>query len=136
MPDIFWCLDIDYARSGSSSGESPSCRLIEDYLKGLDSYAGNVLLLFPMSEPDLSRHTPVPREEARMSVYIAILMELYKLRWAAWRKGMTVADVLKQTGVDSFADGVTDRLLGGDTVLMRGPPGKQHTADGQGIINP
>ena len=32
---------------------------------------------------------PMSREQVAMAVYIAVKLELYKLRWTPWRKGMT-----------------------------------------------
>lgn len=61
---------------------------------------------------DLNELRLLSEEEARMRVYIAVKMELHYLRWAPWRKHMTAEDVLKQHGVEAFADGIVDRLAG------------------------
>ena len=81
-------------------------------------------------------HAPAPmtREEVAMAVHIAVTMELYKLRWAPWRKGMTVETVLKQTGVDAFSEAVTERLVGiKPPIFYKGKPTLGHSADGNGV---
>jgi hypothetical protein len=65
---------------------------------------------------------PLTEEEARRAVYLAVLLELRYLGWARWRKGMSAADVLKQTGVDEFATRVTNRLTGAGVAMLKSPP--------------
>lgn len=61
---------------------------------------------------DLNELRLLPEAEARIRVYIAVKMELRYLRWAPWRKHMTAEDVLKNYGVEKFADGIVGRLTG------------------------
>lgn len=71
---------------------------------------------------DFDGFEPLTEEEARRAVYLAVLLELRYLGWANWRKGMTAAEVLKQTGVDTFAKRVTDRLTGAGVAMLKSPP--------------
>jgi hypothetical protein len=84
--------------------------------------------------PEEPAREPMTREEIAMAVHIAVLMELYKLRWTPWRKGMTVETVLKETGVGAFCEGVTERLVGiKPPVFYRPLPTLGHSADGRGV---
>jgi hypothetical protein len=77
---------------------------------------------------------PMTREEIARTVFIAVRMELYKLRWASWRKHMTVEEVLKQHGVDAFCDAVTERLMRHThPLLYRAPITLGHSGDSNGI---
>lgn len=83
---------------------------------------------------DLEARLPMTREQIAMAVHIAVTMELYKLRWAPWKKGMTVETVLKQTGVDAFCEAVTERLVGiKPPIFYRRRPTLGHSADSNGV---
>ena len=71
---------------------------------------------------DLSDRTLLPEQDARLRVHIAVLMELRALRWVPWKKGMTVETVLRQNGVDRFANALVDRLTAGGLAMLKGPP--------------
>ena len=79
--------------------------------------------------PDLARYSLMSRDQARTVIYIAVLTGLRKLRWAPWRKHMTVEEVLKQSGVNAFADDLTDQLLQ-NKVLLQGPAAAQASIGG------
>lgn len=85
---------------------------------------------------DAPHRQPLTRDEIAMAVHIAVTMELYKLRWAPWRKHMTVAEVLKQHGVSAFCEAVTERLAGiKPPIFYKREPALCHAADGKGLIS-
>ena len=77
---------------------------------------------------------PMTREEVAIRVYIAVKMEMHKLRWAPWRKHMTAEEVLKGHGVEEFCKDVTERLVGiKPPIFFRNTSTLGHSADGSGI---
>jgi len=62
---------------------------------------------------------PLPTEDAKLRIQIAVMMEMRYLRWAPWRKHMTAEDVLKQTGVEKFTEGLVNRLAGMGLLFRR-----------------
>ena len=65
---------------------------------------------------------PLTEEEARRAIILAVTHELRYLCWAPWKKGMTVETVLKQMGVETFANNVATRLTSHGVAMLKAPP--------------
>jgi hypothetical protein len=75
---------------------------------------------------DLSQYTAMTREEMRDHIYLAVKLSYGVLPQMKGKGAVRDLDA-RERALKLFAERITDQILLGNALLLRGPPAKRHS---------
>jgi hypothetical protein len=79
---------------------------------------------------DLSPFRPLSADEMLAAIQSAVLLEIRCLKSAKWRKNTDLEELLREYGVNAFAQRIAEHLIRASKALYQGPEMRGHKTAG------